>query len=249
MKKFFLSMLLAVSFLGFTATASNAWHFEVTYQGNGYFDSGEQYFQLGDWMMADAGARWYASPSDDPDGGVHVDYDIYSGWGDNYNSSGRVEFRIVSDFGNPNPQPVDVWFSGASDAYDWVDQMGNPMGLDVHAIADVWVDSDFGFHLDSLGYFDGIIELESNTGYSINTEIWLEAWAMADQPGPDHFESWDDYNNYFFDGEWGEIWAESNGDFGFSAEIQTAEVPIPGALFLLGSGLIGLVGIGRKFRS
>ena len=247
MKKFFLSMLLAVSFLAFTATASNAWHFEAMYYGEGCFYSSEQNFNLDDGMgiMADAG--WYAFPSDDPGGGVHVDYGINPGWGDNYDSWGMVEFRIVSDFGNPNPQPVDVWFSGSAGADEWVNWTGNPMALDGGTTADVSVFSDFGFELDLWYYdFDDILELQSKTWYYIDTHIWLDAWAMAEQPGPDLFESWDDYYAYFAEGDWGEIWAESGGGFYFDAEIQTTEIPIPGALWMLGSGLLALVGIRRR---
>lgn len=245
MKKFFLSMLMVISVLGFTATAG-AWHFEVEYYGNGWFDSSEQNFYMDDGMGVMADAWWEANPSENPGGGIDVTYDINPGWGDMYDSMGHVEFQIVSDFGKIEPQPVDVWFHGEADAYEWVDYMGNPMWLDGTAMANVWVWSDFGFELYPWGYFDELIELESNTLYMVDTEIWLEAWAVAEQPGPDWFESWDEYYDYFVDGEWGEIWAESEGWFVFDAEIITAEVPIPGALWLLGSGLIALVGIRKR---
>jgi hypothetical protein len=39
-----------------------------------------------------------------------------------------------------------------------------------------------------------------------------------------------------------------NSDFGFYA-LETTPTPIPGAVWLLGSGLVGLVGLRRKFRS
>ena len=243
--------------MGFTTTAS-AWHFEVEYDGGGWFESGPESFHLDDGMMFMPNAYWRATPHEegdpDPDNPdyckIWVDYEISSGWSDYYDSRGQVEFQIVSDFGNPYSQPVDVWFTAEAYTYEWVEQTGNLMGLDGYAMAEVHVDSNFGFMLDSwsneIVNVDEPIELESNMWYSIDTNIWMDAWVSADQPGPDWFESWDDYYAYFMDGEEGEIMAECDGYFVFDAWIQTAEVPVPGTIWLLGSGLMGMVMMLRR---
>jgi hypothetical protein len=82
--------------------------------------------------------------------------------------------------------------------------------------------------------------------------------------GPGSFKPGSTYDDYadsnllsFFDGDsiagtWSlYIWDGYTGDEGTlnAFSIEVTAVPIPGAIWLLGSGIIGLVGVGRKLRS
>jgi hypothetical protein len=58
------------------------------------------------------------------------------------------------------------------------------------------------------------------------------------------------HNGYTFGDSYliAQIWSSSeNASFSFT-DVQAAVVPIPGAIWMLGSGLIGLIGIRRKFK-
>jgi hypothetical protein len=63
-------------------------------------------------------------------------------------------------------------------------------------------------------------------------------------PGGDYLQINIDPDNVFVPGQW-RATVMSGGSFGYIAEFDA--VPIPGAIWLLGSGLIALVGLRKKF--
>ena len=68
-------------------------------------------------------------------------------------------------------------------------------------------------------------------------------WTTLDFPGADNTEIMDIYNNIIV-GDYHDM----NGNHGFMAT-PISSVPIPGALLLVSSGLIGLAGLRKKFRT
>jgi hypothetical protein len=85
--------------------------------------------------------------------------------------------------------------------------------------------SDDGFY-DALALATGIVPGATVSGFSVSFD-----WLVAGIPGIQYFEVVNPLN------------IEEVLDSG-----NTAPVPEPGTLLLLGSGLIGLIGIGRKLR-
>jgi hypothetical protein len=45
-----------------------------------------------------------------------------------------------------------------------------------------------------------------------------------------------------------QIWVQSSGNGSFDIDFKVSAVPIPPAIWFLGSGIVGLVGVRRKFR-
>lgn len=253
MKKIPLS-LLAILLLTFS-TYAHAWHLEYTYGGDMWFDGGPDYLHLDDnyWAMADAG--WQVlHTDDDPGGGVIVEYDVWSGW-DGYCSEGHVSFQIVSDYGNTEPQPVEVHVWGEAEAWNSVNVWGHDYGLDAVGDTEIDLSSDFGpgLHVwagpwmgggwDSI---DELIEVNTYTEYHVDASIWMDLWADVMGTPPEWFEFWDEYNAFFGGVEYGVIDVQNEAWLDFDLQIESVEVPIPAAVWLLGSGLIGLVGLLRR---
>jgi hypothetical protein len=85
----------------------------------------------------------------------------------------------------------------------------------------------------------------------------LESWVNKEQPFygfliklNNEAEGANSYNQReFYVGSDGHVYQETPNYLHIEYTLQPAPVPIPGAVWLLGSGLIGLIGIRRKFRN
>lgn len=268
MKKFLLSMLMAVFLLTFS-TFAYAWHLEYTHTSSGsmFVDGDFDYLSLtagGDMGWADAG--WEVqSTTENPDGTISVDYDIFPGSNESWLSEASIQFQIVSDHGNMNNVSIDTTVYG--DAFGDVDVgiYGHDYGLEGYADVDAGLMNNYGgselyvdAHADEWGgnyhdddWFDDNIQLEANTWYGIDAYFSAEVYAgLMDLP-PDTFASWADYDAFFGGIEYGHIDASVlESGLGYHLNIDTTEapgVPEPATMLLLGSCLIGLAGFRKRY--
>lgn len=108
------------------------------------------------------------------------------------------------------------------------------LGPDSAANASVWTDGGEGTRIDK--YWEQVYEGEPGSGSSGLWWMVTELWEIDPQPGKEYVK----------------IFADNAGGPAVlidEIDIDTRCVPIPGAVYLLGSGLIGLIGIRRRKKS
>jgi hypothetical protein len=153
----------------------------------------------------------------------------------NAGSGGLVFYLDNYDFANP-----EKWVRVIVN-YRIADGEGNPNNLTVGGF-NVWTAAP-----DSVETSEPIwVDAGEPVGYIDQGDGWaIAAFDFIIQPNPE--EEWIEIvfgyqtESYFFPAENGDVFIDE-------VQINTRCVPIPGAVWLLGSGLVTLVGLRRKFR-
>ena len=106
-----------------------------------------------------------------------------------------------------------------------------------------WLVDTFGTTVAWIGFTDEA--QEGNWSWITGEPVTYTNWAST-EPNNNYFGQ---PENYAFTNYGAGLWADvSNGDsrYPFHALIETNTVPIPGAVWLLGSGLVALIGYSKK---
>ena len=178
---------------------------------------------------------------------VNVSYESNTPYDSNYSLNYAFQGAITAVSGSINlndntPDGFDVYISG-----------GDPVNTNVLNAAGFGSDSSFGF---SVGYID------SGTGMSLTADFFetmpiygfnamiIPAYATSDTLGTLDLDAYTGFSpegkgvfNILTDiGDLGGIITEVN-------IVPVSAVPVPGAVWLFGSGLIGLIGVARRKQS
>jgi hypothetical protein len=95
-------------------------------------------------------------------------------------------------------------------------------------------------------FLDLSIELQTNTLYNLGIDLSAHAWAEFFDELPTDLSA-EEFEAFFAEGDYGELFANADAHLSLNLEVESVEnaVPVPGAAWLLGSGLLGLLGIRR----
>lgn len=128
----------------------------------------------------------------------------------------------------------------------------NDYGAHLVTISDAtenqWLVDTFGLGASWIGFTDEA--QEGNWVWITGEPVTYTNWAST-EPNNNYYGQPENYAffNYSGSGQWADIKSEDPRLVGIGALIEReSPVPIPGALWLFGSGLIGLVGIKRKLK-
>jgi hypothetical protein len=182
--------------------------------------------------------------------------DMWINSGETQWQSGGIEFMIVSDYGNLQEETVSVnidivmnvgvweyeyspYFDSFGDSYLYIDSPGIGMN-------EVWADKN---SMDDWFASYDAYELLTNTRYTIFADLNVAAEIFEMSIPPENFLNELEYNEFFSQNPvYSSAAIEAFADLGYCLELNSAEnpVPVPPAVWLLGSDLVGLVAVRRK---
>ena len=231
------------------SAAVRAYHLDISYSGDMSFNSTALSFNLSGSVNAASSTTVEPIPTDDGSGGVNVSWSINSDGFVSNSQSGNIIFAILSDYGDTAPSLVNVDISG----YGGWDDNENICYF-VCASDGFWayIANDYGGSEPNHDTnISETLSLLTNTLYTVNGEAFAVANTYAQQGFPEHFSSWDDFADFYVAEQQnfsGQAYGESSVNY--SLNITSVEepqsVPEPQVIWLLGAGLIGLIGLARR---
>jgi hypothetical protein len=147
-----------------------------------------------------------------------------------------------------------AYFSRSSDTVLRIgptDGNANPLGAIVSGTSGTYQQAVYQNSMDFVLYIhNGIIDLSSPSS-AFPTQSWT--YGLIKKLNNQNPYSWNEfqygaYLGYDFAADGGAA-ALSGASVGFNVSAAPAVVPIPAAVWLLGSGLLGLIGIRRRFKN
>lgn len=260
-------VLLLLPLLLLITTNAYSWHFEyLSSYGEGVGIRENSYFRLSDDILPDTINIGYSyiNHVENSDGSVDVNWDVGSTSGlSGDDSFTHLEFQIVSDYGNTSQTPVEVdlfgsagggisiegdnreYIRGGAELLIYMFPDFDTVGMvDIYGMEEYPPEANF----DDMTDIDETVELLSNTLYNIDFHLSVGGGLLVEEP-PSYFDSIQEMEDFFNEnGDSGFAELSAGGGYGLDVEIRSVEtVPVPASVFLFVSGLMGLVGISRKF--
>jgi hypothetical protein len=268
--------LILLLLFSFSATA-HAWHIEFNHTelpigvhaGNGpFFSLGDtkglyinrylsfSYGPTGSWSIGET--HWSS-----PDGSITIPYIDYFSWDFIDSANFTVNFKIIEP-GNQEIIPLELDVHASIESSIESLSNGDQRGFDPYGFAEISLATSFDLNMFASAQYNP--DDESNTQQqtydskkSFLTNTWhtitfdYERYAEAGLiPGFQRSFSQEELDTFIAEyGEAASITISPHTDFKFNLNIAPADyspVPIPSAVWLLGSGLVGLAGIRRKTR-
>jgi hypothetical protein len=223
----------SVSTLVHAASVSGQGTWETTLQGrdlDGNLSTAEAYYDTA------LGITWLANANY---AGTAMDWSTANAWASSLNINGVTGWRL--------PTITDTGSSGCTFAHT-----GTDCGYNVDTATSEMAHM-FYATLGNKAFFDTSGSLDPQAGWGLTntgpfSNIQPDAYWFATEYAPDTSNAWYFINHDGFQSYYSKAtpflyaWAVHSGDLGVST------VPVPAAVWLFGSGLLGLLGLSRKRR-
>ncbi|MCP3871748.1 MAG: hypothetical protein GY699_01125 [Desulfobacteraceae bacterium] len=272
-KRLFFLPVLLILFQISIAGNSFAWHFEYNYASSDTETYDDTFFLNASYSFLE-NRGFTGTPTENLDGSVDVSYYVSPGINGSDYIESEVSFQIVSDFGNTNQTPININIDkmflggGAVIPYGFYDPF--EVVHESYMVA-LGLDTALDFVIDSYWPDDFIEEppmgeppipetfqILTNTEYSVRAiiDVMMNDIIYHGIMMPDNFGTVQAYLDYFDlydidDPLSGSLEIEMGRSVDLVAFIDPNEnpVPIPGAVVLFASGILGLLGIKRRINA